>query len=121
MKLVQMGRVDEARREAASLSDYELLEVARRIEARLGQRHLARDFLSTRMDSTHNTIVLEQLLAWAREDGDTIYCATWPDADSRYDPILRVIRFGARSDIDVRIGRLCEERFCAISRSCRRT
>ena len=70
VKLVQMGRVDEARREAASLSDYELLMVAQQIEKEPRRRKLARELLFTRADSTSDTRILGQLLAWAREDGD---------------------------------------------------
>ena len=71
VKLAALGRLDEARREAASLSDYELLMVARRIDETTGQRNLARELLSMRADSTSDTRILSQLLAWAREDGDT--------------------------------------------------
>ena len=70
VRLVQMGRVDEARREAASLSDYELLMVAQQIDKEPRRRKLARELLSMRADSTNDTRILGQLLAWAREDGD---------------------------------------------------
>ncbi len=70
-KLVEMGRVDEARREAVSLTNRELLHAAQRIDEVLGQRQLARELLLTRADSTKDTRIVDQLLVWAREEGDT--------------------------------------------------
>ncbi len=70
VKLAALGRLDEVRREAVSLSDYDLLKVTRHINEDLGQRNLARELLSMKADSTNDTRILDQLLAWAREDGD---------------------------------------------------
>ncbi len=70
VKLAALGRLDEVRREAASLSDSELKKATRHIDEELGQRNLARELLSARAESTRDTRILDLLLAWAREDGD---------------------------------------------------